>query len=135
MSFVSPTSNPFQCSKEETGCYDLPVENTGMIATDRDLLIPATNTIIIDSTTATSIVESTSISAKSIDSPTIPIDTPPSQVQISNIYGASVTKKSNRFNHANFDCGSLILATNKEAEGATNILVKSKDQYMLNQCR
>ncbi|KAJ3226774.1 hypothetical protein HK099_004192 [Clydaea vesicula] len=45
-----------------------------------------------------------------------------------------LAKKSERFNFANFDCGSLILAANREATGATQILVKSKDQYMLNVC-
>lgn len=50
------------------------------------------------------------------------------------ISGMLVTEKSDRFNYASFDCGALILASNKEAKDATSILVKSKDQYMLNQC-
>lgn len=50
------------------------------------------------------------------------------------ILGFPVVSKSNRFNYASFDCGSLILSTNREAKDATNILVTSKDLYMLNQC-
>ncbi|KAJ3013868.1 UNVERIFIED_CONTAM: hypothetical protein HDU68_000511 [Siphonaria sp. JEL0065] len=43
-------------------------------------------------------------------------------------------KKEERFNHASFDCGALILGSNTGASSATSILVKSKDQYMLNKC-
>jgi hypothetical protein len=39
-----------------------------------------------------------------------------------------------RFNHASFDCGALILSSNREASSATSILLKNKDQYMLNRC-
>jgi hypothetical protein len=112
-SFVYPTTNPFQCSKEETGCYDLPLEIAVESVTKSDLPVEPISTTI----------------------PSTTIESPPTPIPSNNIHGASVTKKSNRFNHANFDCGSLILATNKEAEGATNILVKSKDKYLLNQCR
>ncbi|KAI9342871.1 UNC-like C-terminal-domain-containing protein [Obelidium mucronatum] len=44
-------------------------------------------------------------------------------------------KKEERFNHASFDCGALILGSNPGASSATSILVKSKDQYMLNKCK
>ncbi|KAJ3073740.1 hypothetical protein HDU98_000803 [Podochytrium sp. JEL0797] len=44
------------------------------------------------------------------------------------------SKKEERFNHASFDCGSLILGSNPGASSTTAILVKSKDQYMLNKC-
>ncbi|KAJ3126115.1 hypothetical protein HK100_010424 [Physocladia obscura] len=40
-----------------------------------------------------------------------------------------------RFNHASFDCGALILGYNQGASSATSILVKNKDQYMLNRCK
>ncbi|KAI8870729.1 hypothetical protein GQ42DRAFT_116044, partial [Ramicandelaber brevisporus] len=39
-----------------------------------------------------------------------------------------------RFNYASFDCAAIVRKTNKEAKGATAIITKSKDQYMLNQC-
>ncbi|KAJ3385758.1 hypothetical protein HDU84_002049 [Entophlyctis sp. JEL0112] len=45
------------------------------------------------------------------------------------------SKKEERFNHASFDCGALILSSNPGASSATSILVKSKDQYMLNRCK
>ncbi|KAI8914433.1 UNC-like C-terminal-domain-containing protein [Gorgonomyces haynaldii] len=41
---------------------------------------------------------------------------------------------TDRFNFASFDCGALVLGTNPEAKQATAILIKSKDQYMLNPC-
>ena len=44
------------------------------------------------------------------------------------------TTVSERFNFASFDCGALILANNPEAKSATSILMKSKDQYLLNLC-
>lgn len=39
-----------------------------------------------------------------------------------------------RFNYASFDCGAMVLKTNKECKGSTSVLVENKDSYMLNQC-
>ena len=38
------------------------------------------------------------------------------------------------FNYASFDCGALIISSNKESSSSTSILLKNKDQYMLNIC-
>jgi hypothetical protein len=46
---------------------------------------------------------------------------------------SSISKKE-RFNYASFDCGSLVLASNPGASGASSILVNVKDKYMLNEC-
>ncbi|KAI8615028.1 UNC-like C-terminal-domain-containing protein [Chytriomyces sp. MP71] len=58
---------------------------------------------------------------------------PPAPVR--DVTSRSKKPKDDRFNHASIDCGALILANNKEASGTTSILVKSKDQYMLNRCK
>ncbi|KAJ2999520.1 hypothetical protein HDV02_002667 [Globomyces sp. JEL0801] len=38
------------------------------------------------------------------------------------------------FNYASFDCGALILSSNKDAKHSTAILSNSKDSYLLNKC-
>ncbi|KAI1622903.1 UNC-like C-terminal-domain-containing protein [Exophiala viscosa] len=39
-----------------------------------------------------------------------------------------------RFNYASYDCAATILKTNPEAKGASAVLGKNKDSYMLNEC-
>lgn len=46
----------------------------------------------------------------------------------------SANHKKERFNYASFDCGSLVLASNRGSSGASSILLNVKDKYMLNEC-
>ncbi|CAG8699577.1 6145_t:CDS:1, partial [Acaulospora morrowiae] len=53
---------------------------------------------------------------------------------ISQYESPDISKLKERFNFASFDCGAIVLKTNKEAKGATAILSESKDTYVLNKC-
>ncbi|KAJ3321334.1 hypothetical protein HDV06_004438 [Boothiomyces sp. JEL0866] len=45
-----------------------------------------------------------------------------------------IPKKKTGFNYASFDCGALILGSNKEAKYPKAVLLNSKDEYMLSPC-
>ncbi|TPX71556.1 hypothetical protein CcCBS67573_g06184 [Chytriomyces confervae] len=60
---------------------------------------------------------------------------PPSASTVPKMAPSKRKKKDDPYNQASFDCGALILATNKGASSTTSILNKSKDQYMLNRCK
>ncbi|KAJ3256195.1 hypothetical protein HK103_005654 [Boothiomyces macroporosus] len=45
-----------------------------------------------------------------------------------------IPKKKAGFNYASFDCGALILGSNKEAKYPKAVLLNSKDEYMLSPC-
>ncbi|KAJ3241587.1 hypothetical protein HDU81_000126 [Chytriomyces hyalinus] len=63
------------------------------------------------------------------------VEPPPSASSVPKMAPSKRKKKDDPYNQASFDCGALILATNKGASSTTSILNKSKDQYMLNRCK
>lgn len=139
---ITWAKNPFQCSINEYCRISHSDNNLPEAVKESNVEAPSSTSESTDDTSSTDYVSAERTASfqdkESIETASsfrsqetaVPISTPQNDIP-----GEIVSKKTNRFNHANFDCGSLILATNKEAKDATNILVKSKDQYMLNVCK
>ena len=88
-------------------------------------IVSIQSTSSLDSTVITSTIVSTA-SPTALTTLPLPNTTPDSERVLKH--------PKERFNFASFDCGAVVMSTNKGAKSATSILQESKDQYLLNVC-